>query len=60
MCVCVGFGSNGFVTKVQSFPKDGCYRIDIISGMGHLRSDSIVLLMLCTIAYNGWGTGIVL
>ena len=33
-CVCVGFGSNGFVTKTQSFPMDGHYRTDIISGVG--------------------------
>jgi hypothetical protein len=35
MCVCVGggggFGSNGFVTKVQSFLMDDYYRTDIIS-----------------------------
>jgi hypothetical protein len=49
-CVCEGFRSNGFVTKVQPFPIDSHYRTDIISGVGHLRSDSIVLLVLCTLA----------
>jgi hypothetical protein len=43
-----GFGSNGFVTKMQPFPMDGHYRTDVISGVGHLRSDSIVPLVLCT------------
>ena len=39
----------------------GHYKTDIISGVGHLRSDSGVLpLVLCTVACNGWGTGIVL
>jgi hypothetical protein len=55
-----GFGSNGFVTKVQHFPMDGYYRTNIISGVGHLRSDLVVLLVLCTITCNGWGTDIVL
>jgi hypothetical protein len=36
------------------------YRTDIISSMGHSRSDSVVPLVLCTVACNGWGTGIVL
>jgi hypothetical protein len=36
------------------------YRTDIISCVSHLRSNSVVLLILCIIACNGWGTGIVL
>jgi hypothetical protein len=28
---------------------DGHYRMDVISGMGHLRSDSVVLLVLHTV-----------
>jgi hypothetical protein len=52
-CVCVGFASNGFVTKTQSFPMDGHYRTDVIRGVGHPRSDSVVPLVLrmvcCTI-----------
>jgi hypothetical protein len=43
--VCVlyeGFGSNGFVTKVQPFPMVGHYRIDVISSVGYLRLDSVV------------------
>jgi hypothetical protein len=51
--VCVGggggFGSNDFMTKMQSFPMNGHYRMDVISGVGHLRSDSVVLLVLYTI-----------
>jgi hypothetical protein len=54
VCVCVGgggeaFGSNGFVTKMQPFPMDGYYRTDVINGMGHLRSDSVVPLVLRTV-----------
>jgi hypothetical protein len=62
MCVYVlgGFGSNCFVTKVQPFPMDGHYRTDIISGVGHSRSNSVMLLVLCTVACNIHGTGIVL
>ena len=60
-CVCDGgFESNYFVTKVQPFPMDGHYRTDIISGVGHLWSDLVVLLVLCMLACNGWGIGIVL
>ena len=40
--------------------KNGHYRTDIISSMGHPRSDSVMLLMLCAVAYNGRGIGIVL
>ena len=50
-----GFGSNGFVTKAQQFPIDGHYRTDIISGVGHLRSDSVVPLVLCTVAVQWLG-----
>jgi hypothetical protein len=39
---------------------DGYYRTDIISGMGHLRLDLIMPLVLCMVACNGWGTRIVL
>jgi hypothetical protein len=61
MCVLYrGFGSNGFVTNMQSFPMDDYYRTDIISGVGHLRSDSVLPLVLYTVACNGWGISIVL
>ena len=33
---------------------------DIISGVGHLRADSVVLLVLCIVVYNDLGTGIIL
>ena len=49
VCVGEGFGSNGFVTKMQPFPMDGHHRMDIISSVGHPRSDSIVLLVLRTV-----------
>jgi hypothetical protein len=38
----------------------GHYRLDIISGVGHPRSDSVMPLVLCTVTCNGCGTGIVL
>jgi hypothetical protein len=49
-CVYVGFGSNGFLTKAQPFPMNGHYRTNIISGVGHPRSNLVVPLVLCTIA----------
>jgi hypothetical protein len=49
VCVCEGFGSNGFVIKMQPFPIDGHYRTDVISGVGHPKSDSIVSLVLRTV-----------
>ena len=36
------------------------YRTYIISSVGHLRSNSVGLLVLWTVAYNIWGTSIVL
>jgi hypothetical protein len=36
------------------------YKIDVISGVGHPRSDSIVPLVLRMVACNGWSTSIVL
>jgi hypothetical protein len=54
-CVFVGFGSNGFVIKAQPFPMDGHNRMNIISSVGHLRSDSFIPLVLCMVAvqYSG-------
>ena len=49
-CVCVSFRFNGFVTKMQLFPMDGHYRINIISSVGYSRSDSVVPLVLCMVA----------
>jgi hypothetical protein len=39
---------------------DGHYRMDIISSVGHLRSNLVKLLVLWTVAYNGRGTIIAL
>jgi hypothetical protein len=60
MCVCyMGLGSNGcFMASVAL--TGGHYRTDIISGVGHLRSDLVVPLMLCMVAYNIWGISVVL
>jgi hypothetical protein len=35
-------------------------RTDFISGVGYPRLDSVVLLVLCMVVCNGWGTSIVL
>jgi hypothetical protein len=40
--VCGGFGSNGFLTKAQPFPRDGYYMMDIISDVSYPRSGSII------------------
>jgi hypothetical protein len=45
-CVCISFGLSGFVTKTQSFLLDGHYRTDIINGVGHLRLDLVMPLVL--------------
>jgi hypothetical protein len=60
MCMRGHFGSNGFVTKAQPFLMNGHYRTDIISSVGHSRSDSIVPLVLCTVAMQYPSTSIVL
>jgi hypothetical protein len=39
---------------------NGCYRTNIISGVTHLRSNLVVLLVLCMVAYNIEGTSVVL
>jgi hypothetical protein len=39
---------------------DGHHRTYIISGVGHPRSDLVVLLMICSVAYNIRGTDVVL
>jgi hypothetical protein len=53
--VCDGFRFNGLVTKTQPFPMDCHYRMNIISGVAYSRSDSLVLLVLCTIAMQWLG-----
>ena len=40
--------------------KGGHYRTDIINGVDHSRSNSIMPLVLCTVLCNGRGTSIVL
>ena len=38
----------------------GYYTMYIINSVGHLKSNSVNLLVLWTIVYNSWGTNIVL
>ena len=51
VCVWGGFGSNGFVTKMQPFVMDGHYKTDVISDVGHPRLDSVVPLVLRMICH---------
>jgi hypothetical protein len=39
---------------------DSHCRTNIISGVGHLRSNSVLPLVLCTVVHNIQGTGIIL
>jgi hypothetical protein len=57
-CVCfMGLGSNDcFVTGAALM--GGHYRIDIISGVGHPRSDLVVPLVLCTVVTTCMGKSI--
>ena len=38
----------------------GHYRMDIISDVGHSRSDSVIPFVLCMVTYNIRGIGVVL
>jgi hypothetical protein len=60
ICVCyMSLGSNGcFVAGVDLMSSH--YRTDIISNVGHPRSNVVMSLVLCMVACNGWGTGIIL
>jgi hypothetical protein len=52
MCVYLGgggFQSNDFLTKMQPFPLDGHYMMDVINSVGHPRSNLVILLVLRTI-----------
>ena len=55
----MGLGSNGFFVAGADLTGDH-YKTDIISNVGHLSSDSVMSLVLCTVAYNIWGTDVVL
>jgi hypothetical protein len=56
---CIGFGSNSYFVAGAALMGD-YYKLNIISGVGHSRSNSVILLVLCTVAYNIWGTVVVL
>ena len=59
-CVCyMGFGFNSYFVAGTALVGDH-YRMDIINIMGHLRSDSVMPLVLCMVVYNIRGTVIVL
>jgi hypothetical protein len=62
VCVCVcymGLGSNGsFMASVALTGSH--YKTDIINGVSHSRSDSVMQLVLCTVAYNIQGTSVIL
>ena len=54
-CACVDFGSNSFMTKTEPFPMDGHYSTNIINGVSHSRSDSVVPLVLYTVVVQWLG-----
>ena len=60
VCMCyMGLGSNGcFIAEVALTGSH--YKTDIISNVGHLRRDLVMALVLCTVAYNIRGTGVLL
>jgi hypothetical protein len=51
--VCMGFGSNGFVTKAQSFTMDGRYKMDIITWCGppEVGLDCVTNVMYCNVQW---------
>ena len=51
-----GVGESGVFFPIPS----GHYRTNIISSVGNPNSNFVVSLVLCTVACNDWGTGIVL
>jgi hypothetical protein len=59
MYVLYNVGSNGcFMVDAASMGSH--YRMNIVSGVSHSRLDSVVPLVLCTVAYNIQGVGVVL
>jgi hypothetical protein len=59
-CVCyMSLGSNGCFVIGATLTSDH-YRTYIISGVDYPRLDSIVPLVLCTVAYNFRGTIVIL
>ena len=60
MCIYyMGLGSNDCFMAGTALT-GGHYRTNIINGVGHPRSDSVVSLVLYTIVNNIRGTGVVL
>ena len=59
-CVCyMDLGSNGCFMAGAALT-GGYYWTNIISGVGYLSSDSVVPLVLCMVAYNIRGIGVIL
>jgi hypothetical protein len=55
----MGLGSNSCSMAGAALTGDH-YKMNIINGVGHPRLDSVMLLVLCMVIYNIWGTGVVL
>jgi hypothetical protein len=55
----MNLGSNGCLMTDAAL-KSGHYKTYIICSVGHMRLDLVGLLVLCIVAYNDQGTGIVL
>jgi hypothetical protein len=59
--VCVIWTLDPMVVFVTSAALMGShYKTNIISSVGHPRSDLVVPLVLCMVVYNIWGIGVVL
>jgi hypothetical protein len=59
-CVCyISLVSNGCFMASTTL-MNGHYKMDIISAVGHLRSDLIMSLVLCTVVYNIQDTDVIL
>jgi hypothetical protein len=55
----IGLGSDGCFMASAALTT-GHYRMNIISGVGHPRSDLVVPLVLCMVVYNIQGTDVIL
>jgi hypothetical protein len=59
-CMCyMGLGFNNYFMAGVALT-GGHYKMDIISGVGQLRLDSVMPQVLCMVTYNIWGIGVIL
>jgi hypothetical protein len=58
--MCVIWALKPMVVHGQCNLMDGHYGMDIINGVCHSKSNLVMPLVLCIVACNDWGIGIVL